>query len=386
MPSLWRRSRSTTRRASRACADDATSFRRACVEMMRRGDDPKLTPEAEQAQLEKLRREREIKASALLQAEAQSISAKMVGMALGEIPAVAKSTVKSDKTLAKAPKEAQIALVLNMLLRSCCPPEVKEAPQKGKGNKKQANSVKAAAAAKVIEGTPPGAAEVRKVVKANKAMLAETTSGTAAGQLSLLKAFQSWLVSSQGANALVHSPKVMEVLYDVDLVEEEVALKYWTDLQAQLVREEAELAEQVAAHKRLSEEKAGLEEAVRVAEAEESDAAWYNKKAEETAQAARCGGNPSKDDEANEKAALSALKKCKDYYNQTGKVLAARSKNLMEVNIEYEASLVLVNQLTTRSQGGGALFAKHAAPFFEWLAADDEDEEEDEKDEKPDLD
>ena len=58
----------------------------------------------------------------------------------------------------------------------------------------------------------------------------------------------------------------------------------------------------------------------------------------------------------------------------------------MEVNIEYEASLVLVNQLTTRSQGGGALFAKHAAPFFEWLAADDEDEEEDEKDEKPDLD
>ena len=349
--------------------------------MMRRGDDPKLTPEAEQALLEKLRREREIKASALLQAEAQGISAKMVGLDLGEIPALAKSMSKSEKTLAVAPKEAQVALVLNMLLRSCCPPEVKESPQKGKGNKKQANSVKAAAA-KVVEGTPPGAAEVRKVVKANVALLASTTGGTTAGQLALLKAFQSWMVSPQGANALVHSPKIMEVLYDADQAEEEVAMKYWADLQAQLLRDDAELAEQVAAHKLLSDEKAALEEAVRVAEAEESDAAWYNKKAEQTAQATRCGGNPSKDDEANEKAALSALKKCKDYYNQTGKVLAARSKNLMEVNIEYEASLVLVNQLTHRGQGGGALFAKHAAPFFEWLAADDEDED----DEKVDLD
>eukprot|EP00964_Phaeocystis_antarctica_P139821 scaffold104632_cov34-Phaeocystis_antarctica.AAC.1 len=159
--------------------------------MMRRGDDPKLTPEAEQALLEKLRREREIKASALLQAEAQGISAKMVGLDLGEIPALAKSMSKSEKTLAVAPKEAQVALVLNMLLRSCCPPEVKS-PQKGKGNKKQANSVKAAAA-KVVEGTPPGAAEVRKVVKANVALLASTTGGTTAGQLALLKAFQSWM-------------------------------------------------------------------------------------------------------------------------------------------------------------------------------------------------
>jgi hypothetical protein len=223
---------------------------------------------------------------------------------------------------------------------------------------------------------------VRKVVKANVALLASTTGGTPAGQLALLKAFQSWMVSPQGANALVHSPKIMEVLYDADQAEEEVALKYWADLQAQLLRDDAELAEQAAAHKLLSDEKGALEEAVRVAEAEEADAAWYNKKAEQTAQATRCGGNPSKDDEANEKAALSALKKCKDYYNQTGKVLAARSKNLMEVNIEYEASLVLVNQLTNRGQGGGALFAKHAAPFFEWLAADDDDED----DETPNLD
>merc|ERR1740130_236837 len=282
--------------------------------------------------------EREIKASALLQAEAQGISGKMVGVELGEIPALAKSMSKSEKTLAVAPKEAQVALVLNMLLRSCCPPPEVKSPQKGKGNKKQANSVKAAAA-KVVEGTPPGAAEVRKVVKANVALLASTTGGTAAGQLALLKAFQSWMVSPQGANALVHSPKIMEVLYDADQAEEEVAMKYWADLQAQLLRDDAELAEQVAAHKLLSDEKAALEEAVRVAEAEESDAAWYNKK-------------------ANEKAALSALKKCKDYYNQTGKVLAARSKNLMEVNIEYEAGLVLVNQLTHRGHGGGALFAK----------------------------
>ena len=45
---------------------------------MRRGDDPKLTPEAEQAQLEKLRREREGKASALLQAEALLTEARAI--------------------------------------------------------------------------------------------------------------------------------------------------------------------------------------------------------------------------------------------------------------------------------------------------------------------
>ena len=276
--------------------------------MMRRGDDPKLAPEAEQALLEKLRRERELKAGAMLQAEAQGISAKMVGLNLGEIPALAKSMSKSEKTLAVAPKDAQVSLMLNMLLRSCCPPEVKESP-KGKANKKQSTNVKASAA-KVVEGVPPGAAEVRKVLKANMPLIASVTQGTAAGQIALLKALQSWVVSPQGVNALVHSPKIMETLYDADQAEEEVALKYWADLQAQLVRDEAELVEATAAHTLLSTEKAGLEEAVRVATQEESDAAWYNKKAEQTAQATRCGGNPSKDDEANEKAALSALKKC----------------------------------------------------------------------------
>jgi multidrug efflux pump subunit AcrA (membrane-fusion protein) len=149
------------------------------------------------------------------------------------------------------------------------------------------------------------------------------------------------------------------------------------ELQAQLVREDAELAEASSSLATLTTDKAEAEEAVRLADHEKSDAAWYEKQAEHHAQAMRCGGNPSKDDEAAEKAALAELKKCKQYHIQTSKVQVARSKNLSEVSAEFETSQRLVQQFTQRAAGGGMLFAKHAKPFFEWLAADDDEEEED---------
>jgi len=344
---------------------------------MRRGDDPKLAPEEEQALLEKLRRQREEKSYALLQAEAQGISAKMANMDLTELPAMAKDISKKEKAMACSPLDGHVALVLNVLLRSCSPPVVKESPTKGKGGgKKQANSIKVAAA-KVVEGPPPTSAEVRKTLKANMALLKEATGKESAGQLALLKALQSWLVSSQGANACAHSAKIVEVLYDADATEEETCMRFWTDTQAQLVREAAELTEASAALATLTAEKAAADEAVRLADREKSDAAWYEKQAEHTAQATRCGGNPSKEDEAAEKAALANLKKCKEYHTQTSKVLVARAKNLTEVSAEFETSQRLVEQFKQRGEGGAALFTKHAAPFFEWLAEEDDDDDDD---------
>ena len=105
-------------------------------------------------------------------------------------------------------------------------------------------------------------------------------------------------------------------------------------------------------------------------------AAMYASMAEALAQATRCGGNPSKEEESAEKAAIANLKKCKEYRTQTGKVFAARAKDLTTVNAEFETSQRLVEQLRLRGEGGGALFTKHAAPFFEWLAASSEEEEE----------
>eukprot|EP00966_Prymnesium_polylepis_P287547 6641119-Prymnesium_polylepis.1 len=132
-------------------------------------------------------------------------------LSLTDIPAAAKTATKSEKVLAYAPLDAHVALVLNALLRTCSPPkESKESPAKdNKGGKEQANSIKAAAA-KVVEGDPPTGPEVRKTLKANVKLLAEVTHGTAAGQLALLKALQSWLVSPQGANALAGAAKIVE--------------------------------------------------------------------------------------------------------------------------------------------------------------------------------
>ena len=160
--------------------------------------------------------------------------------------------------------------------------------------------------------------------------------------------------------------------------------KFWDELQAQLVREAAELAEAEAAFATLTAEKTAAEEEMRKADAEHADAMWHEKQAEGMAQATRCGGNPSKDDEIAEKAALANLKKCKEYRSQTSKVLAARTKGLTEASAEFETSQRLVETLRLKREGGGALVSKHAAPFFEWLAADEEsdDDEEEKKEEK----
>jgi len=344
--------------------------------MMRRGDDPKLAPAQEQALLDKLRRQREEKSQALLQLEAQNISAKMAHMDLNGLSDVAKETSKANTAMACSPLDGHVALVFNVLMRSCCPPAVKESPSKGKGGgKKQQNSIKAAAA-KVVEGEPPDAALVRKVMKANVAILKAATNGTAAGQHALLNALQSWLVSPQGANSCAKAAKLLEVLYDADLADDEVFTKFWDDLQAQLVRDIAELAEAKTVLETATAEKAKAEEKMRHADSEHLDAASKQKQAEQLAQNTRCGSNPSKDDESIEKAALSELKKCKDYCTQTSKVLAARSKDLMEANAEFETSQRLVEQLRTMGEGGIALFSTHAKPFFEWLAADEEDGDE----------
>ena len=209
---------------------------------LRPGEEAKLAPAEEQQLLEKLRREREAKAAAALQSAVQHLSATMVEMDLTDVHAEAKRLSKSDTVLASSPTDAQVALVLNAIMRSCCPPSSKDTPSKGKGGgKKQSNSVRAAAA-KVTEGEPPQGTAVRKALKANAHLLAEVMKGKGeAGQFALLRAFQSWVLSPQGANALEHAAKCIEILYDKDLAEEETLKSYWASLSAQRVGEDAEL-------------------------------------------------------------------------------------------------------------------------------------------------
>jgi len=339
---------------------------------LRPGEEPKLPPEEEQALLDKLRRDREVKADAVLQAAAQTLSAKLVSLDLKDVAAESKKLCSSEKALAVAKDDAHVALVLNTLLRSAArAPE----PTKGKGGggKKQANAIKAAA--KPVSDVPPAGADVRKVLKANASLLAEATKGKETGQRALLKAVQAWLLSPRGVEALEHTAKIIEILYDGDLAEEEVLMDFWRDVQAQRVREAAELADATAAFATLRAAKEAADEALRVAEEEQASADWYRKQAEQRAQAMRCGGNPSKEDEAAEKAANAALKKCIDLSSQATKIAAARNKGRLDANSDFEPALRLRDERQHRSQVGVELFSRHAAPFFEWLAADDDDED-----------
>lgn len=342
---------------------------------LRPGEEPKLPPEEEQALLDKLRRERDVKANVLLQAAAQSLSTKLSQLELQDIPEESKKLCSSEKALAFARDDAYAALLLNSLIRSLAQP-AKPAKNKGGSGKKQANSIKAAA--KPGKEVPPAGVDVRKLLKANAPLLAEATQGTAAGQLALLKALQAWLLSPHGVESLEHAAKIIEVLYDVDQADEEVLLSFWGDIQAQRAREEEALAEATAVLATLSAAKAAAEEALRIAEAEKADAAWYLKQAEQTAQAMRCGGNPSKEEEAAEKAANSALKKCIDMHAQATKIAAARNKSRVDANSEHEPALRLRDEQLHRKQVGVELFSRHAAPFFEWLANEDDEEEDDE--------
>ena len=345
------------------------------MKMMRAGDKPKLDATEEEALLEKLRREREAKAHTAMMAEVHTLSAKMVELELKDCVAEAAKLSKSEKALAVASDEAQIALVLNAIMRSCNPPAKDDKSKKGGGGKKQ-NAIKAAAA-KVVEGEPPAAAAVRKALKANKHLLGEVTKKMGEkGQVALLQALQAWALSPQGAVALEKVAKIIEVLYDVDLAEEAVLKAYWADVQAQRVREKADLAAAEVAFTATSAERGVAEEAVKVAEKEKADAAWYLKRAEENAQACRCGGNPNKEEEAAEKAAQNNLKKCVDYHGQTTKVLVARSKDLVEARAEAEPAKRLLDDLRHRQEVGVELFSKHATPFFDWLEAEEESDDE----------
>ena len=348
--------------------------------MMRRGDDPKLAPAEEEALLLKLRLQREMKAHATLQSEVQSLSAKMLSMDLADVPAEAKRVVAVEKVLAYAPADAQVAIVLNAILRRAVPPPEEDTKKGGKGGKSKGGKSGGTSfkPTKIVEGVPPSGPEVRKALKAHTHLIAEATGGSAEGQRCLLKALQSWLLSPQGVTALPMTSKIIEVLYDGDRAEEESLTKYWAEVHSQLAREEAELTEAIATHAELQAEQATAQEAFKVAEREESDAAWYLKQAEVYARNVRCGGNPSKEDEATEKVALASLKKNMDYHIQTQKVLAARNKNLIEASSEFEPAQRVLDEARVRKEVGITLFAKHATQFFEWLATEDDEEEDDE--------
>jgi len=314
----------------------------------------------------------------LLQCDVQNLAAKLAHLDLQDAIEQGKQvTASTEKTMANAPVDFRISLVLNNILRSVSPPEKKSATPRGGGGKKKANAVKAAAA-KVIEGEPPTGLDVRKALRSHAHLLAKEIKGHENGQVALLKALQSWLLSPQGATALSSAAKIIEVLYDKDCSEEAVLTSYWNQLLARRAREEAELVETEANLVKLTAEMEQAEAAEKKAMTEKENATWELKNAEYTVQATRCGSNPSHEEQCAEKAALASMKKTLESHNQATKIHSARSKNLVEKRAECEPCQRLVEELRQRKQVGIELFSQHAKPFFDWLATADESDDGDE--------
>ena len=388
--------------------------------MMRHGDNPKLAPAAEAALLESLRAEREIKAHEKMQAEAQRLAVTLAALDLRELPAKAKD-LSADKKFGELSGHAAMAITLNTILR--------RVPHKTDGDdkkpKKPAGKPKAGGGAKVtkvVDVPPCTAAEARKVIRANKVSLAAACDGPAA-QLALLRAAQAWLLSANGAVALPGAAKVIEVLYDLDLASEGVLHEFWALVGASAQRDATSLLATkearsprpapspavwgeslarpartlfggVSQPRQLCGEKphltSGLNQALAEAEVEEAAAAKAAKAAESQhaeamakrrdaewyAQQARCGGNPSKEDEIAEKAANAAMKKAVDLHGAAQNITAARDKTLVAKKAELEASKRAHAELQGRVDHA-LPFVTHARPFFDWLAASDDDDDDD---------
>ena len=346
--------------------------------VLRPGEEAKLAPEAEQALLEQLRAEREAKAHVKLQADAQALAMGLAALELNDIPAKAKE-LASDKKKFTDSTAAAIAIMFNAVVRNGVPPKEDETatPRGGKkggggGGKKGPNAVKASAA-KVVDRPPCTAAEARKAIKAHTHTLKEIATGPAA-QLALLKAVESWLLSAHGATALkAAAAKVIEVLYDLDLATEDVLTKYWANVQAQASKRAADLD---ASTKKAGELEAAHElslAAVQKAEAEQAELAYYKKNSEQYAQNVRCGNNPNKEEEAIEKAAIAQLKKAIELHTQSQKVLAARHKTLVADKAELESEQRALVEITNAVEHHSP-FVTHSTPFFDWLAASDDEE------------
>ena len=343
--------------------------------MMRPGDNAKLAPEAEQAHLAQLRVEREAKAHIKLQAEAQALALTLSALELNEVPVKAKE-LAADKKFGGAAVPAAVAIALNTVVRNGVPPKEEESTPRGKkgggGNKKQTAGVKAG---KVEDRPPCTTAEARKAIKTHKHTLRECGSSPAA-ETALLRAVESWLLSPHGAVALPGAAKVIEVLYDLDLASEEVLTRYWAEVQTNLTRQQAELERLKGTCAELEATGQAAAEAVKKAEAEQSDLAYYKKNSEQYAQNVRCGNNPNKEEEALEKSAIAKLKKAIDLHTQSQKVLAARHKTLVADKAALETEQRSLAELQKKVEHLTP-FVTHATPFFEWLAASDEESEED---------
>jgi len=295
----------------------------------------------------------------------------LAALEIGNVATEARPLVAADKkNFGGEVTKGVIAVVVNAILARAAAQDDAESSKKGKGGGGKKGESKSKKPTVRIRAPAPPPADAKKALlqKENMAALQAAMKDEAA-QFACCQALEAWLASEQGAAGAM---KVLEPLYDADILEEGPLLKFWVDVQATVERQSKEivaLTQSVEAHNKFVDEK---NEELKKAEHEEQESAWWNKQAAAEAQYARCGQNAPPDEQAREKAANHALRKAVELDTNRKKILAASKKKAVEAQADLSSAQ---KELQTRTEQAVPMAAvqKNGEKFFTWLQEAEED-------------
>lgn len=348
--------------------------------MARRGDKaPKLSPEEEAAQLTYLRIKREQKARVVLQTEAQAVARKLGGLAIDKVADEAVTLVKKDlKNFGTATNEGVIAITLNAVLNSASVPSAPTDDGKGKGKKggyagqsgrggggKKATAPKIGAKVELLP-PPTGAAAVVAIAQNMKTL--DKICKVKDGQIALLRALEAYIVHEHNEPVLGDAAMLLKALTDEGLLEKEVQLEYWANVQSTRAEDGVEiLALQTQRSEAEAEHKAASNQ-LKVAKDEEADATQRAKWAAQEVLNARCGNQPTNDEVVREKAANVSDQKCRALKLQRQKdVEMCHKRQVASLTAQEAADRSLVEK--TNQMKPFELMNTHTRSFFDSLVA-----------------
>ena len=187
-------------------------------------------------------------------------------------------------------------------------------------------------------------------------------------QIPLLEAFARWIVAADGRTASVGPavPKMLVLLFDADVIEEEAAMAWWTKHStandvAQKTAEDAKAACEIAVAE-------ASDLVAKSAEAEEvaKQAVIDGRAAKRAAENSKCGGGATAEEEAWEKECNQKHRAAIKHEEQTKLRAAALDKQKKEKNQEQVLAKEKMES-TGKTAATSAGLSAAAQPFITWL-------------------
>ena len=234
------------------------------------------------------------------------------------------------------------------------------------------------------EGAPcPSAKALLASVRIHLATLVAVVAGKPDRMALILKELETYTSDSDGrVDACVAAlPKIVQTMYDADVLEEEVIMEWWAQHTAKQPELEVEIEPAQAHAEKVANDLEKANKNVKAAEVRLEECKKTAKLADKEVSNARTGGNPTSEEQLREKEARRADKHAKAALAQALPKHVALQKTAGE----------LFNELPRASEAAAAAelpvkaniaITKALTPLIEWLAEDeDEDEDSDSDDE-----